>query len=235
MNELSVLIADSDPMLRSLYTEYTIKIAGFYVAGSSKSGQELFRDQKLLSPSLILMDLFLDGFRDLEGFRRARSRNRRTDFIFLSEGHPPEKVSAAVCTGAFDFLIKPFTFERFQKALLSYRDYNLGLTQRDAPWNQEDLDRFIAARRSFDPRAEGPKGYQKKILKAVLALMAGCNTYMTASEVGVKVGISRSTARRYLEFLVASHQLSYCLKYSKIGRPLKCYFSGQPDGGCRQK
>jgi response regulator of citrate/malate metabolism len=235
LKDLSVIIGESDPMLRSVYSDYVLNIPGFYLAGTAETGKELLKAMKALSPSLILMDLFLEGFGGLEGFRRARCRNRRVDFIFLSEGSPPEKVSAAVCMGAFDFLIKPFTLERFRKALLSYRDYNLGLSQRDTPWNQEDLDRFIAARRFFNPQTESPKGYQKNVIKGILALLSGYGSYMTSSEVGQHVGISRSTARRYLEFLVESGQLSYCLKYSKVGRPLKCYFTGDKPGPRRQK
>jgi two-component system CitB family response regulator len=40
---------------------------------------------------------------------------------------------------------------------------------------------------------------------------------------GDLVGVSRSTARRYLEFLLESEKLSADQSYGSIGRPERCY------------
>ena len=46
---------------------------------------------------------------------------------------------------------------------------------------------------------------------------------MTALEAGNKVGVSRSTARRYLEYLVSIKEADAQLKYGDIGRPERKY------------
>ncbi|MEI8642214.1 HTH domain-containing protein [Pseudoalteromonas sp. Hal099] len=45
----------------------------------------------------------------------------------------------------------------------------------------------------------------------------------TAQQMGDLVGVSRSTARRYLEFLLESEKLSADQSYGSIGRPERCY------------
>ena len=50
------------------------------------------------------------------------------------------------------------------------------------------------------------------------------NDGITAEALGLEVGVSRSTARRYLEYL-ASEKLVYAeLIYGTVGRPERRYF-----------
>lgn len=46
---------------------------------------------------------------------------------------------------------------------------------------------------------------------------------LTAQMVGEKLGVSRSTARRYLEFLLECNELAADQSYGSIGRPERCY------------
>jgi len=48
---------------------------------------------------------------------------------------------------------------------------------------------------------------------------------LNAEEVGDKVGTSRTTARRYLEYLTAGGQLTAELVYGAVGRPERRYYS----------
>ena len=46
----------------------------------------------------------------------------------------------------------------------------------------------------------------------------------TAELLGKNIGVSRSTARRYLEFLVTQKQVYTELTYGTVGRPERRYF-----------
>lgn len=48
-------------------------------------------------------------------------------------------------------------------------------------------------------------------------------TAFTAQQMGDLVGVSRSTARRYLEYLLESGKLTADQSYGSIGRPERCY------------
>lgn len=224
MKKLSVLIAEEDPMLRSMYLDYTRKVPGFDIIGMVDSGEDLFISLKREAPDLVLMDLFLEGFDALEGLRYTRCAYSRTDIILMSCGKPPRVVSDALRMGAFEYLIKPFTFDRFYQALMVFRGYQLALRSRREPWNQEDLDQLIAARRRALVRHEEPKGFQQKLLVAVEELVQGACCPVTAVQVGSILSVSRTTARRYLEYLVESGRLRLLYDYQKVGRPVKRYF-----------
>jgi two-component system response regulator CitB len=42
------------------------------------------------------------------------------------------------------------------------------------------------------------------------------------------MGLSRTTARRYLEFCTAAQQLRAEIIYGKVGRPQRIYRAGEP-------
>ncbi|MDA4626583.1 response regulator, partial [Enterobacter hormaechei] len=50
----------------------------------------------------------------------------------------------------------------------------------------------------------------------------------TAESVAQKMGLSRTTARRYLEFCTAAQQLRAEIIYGKVGRPQRIYRAGEP-------
>ena len=46
---------------------------------------------------------------------------------------------------------------------------------------------------------------------------------LTADEAGEKIGASRTTARRYLEYLITTGELVADLSYGTVGRPERSY------------
>ncbi|MGB2130978.1 MAG: two-component system response regulator, partial [Marinobacterium sp.] len=45
----------------------------------------------------------------------------------------------------------------------------------------------------------------------------------SAEEVGTAIGASRTTARRYLEYLVSTRELEAGVNYGSVGRPERRY------------
>ena len=84
MPVLEALIAEADPMLRSLYAEYLSRTRGYCLGGYAASGPDLFRILQVRRPALVLLDLFLPGFEGQEGLRRSRTEAARVDYIILS-------------------------------------------------------------------------------------------------------------------------------------------------------
>lgn len=225
MKSLSVLIAEKDPMLRDLYSDYLKKQRGFRLQAQVDSGEALFGLLRERIFHLVLLDLFLPGFSVLDGLRQARVSHPRVDFIILSVGTSPDAVRGALCLGAFDYLIKPFAYSRFKSALDAYRAYHLGLTERHEPWQQEELDQLTrTARMSLFPLEHtSPKGLQAKLIGDVTSLLQAWDKALSAAEVGEILGISRSTARRYLEYLVETGRARIDYAFREVGRPVKLY------------
>ncbi|MGL6455642.1 response regulator transcription factor [Aeromonas caviae] len=70
--------------------------------------------------------------------------------------------------------------------------------------------------------AEGlPKGIDALTLQRVLTALTP--EAASAEEIGSRIGVSRTTARRYLEFLVGQQLASPELEYGTVGRPERRY------------
>ena len=64
-----------------------------------------------------------------------------------------------------------------------------------------------------------PKGLSAPTLEAVTRTLRASADGLTAAEAGTEVGISRITARRYLEHLVGQGRAARSPQYGQVGRP----------------
>jgi two-component system response regulator DctR len=225
---LRVLIAEADPLLQKLYSDLISSEQSLVVIKSVASGPQMFDAMRCVDVDLVLLDLYLKDFNALEGLDELRNEFPRTDYIVASSGEDPDLVRKALCQGVFEYLIKPFSFERLRMALRNYQVYHHSLTGRTRPWQQEDLDSLIAMKSRDPNRADKraiPKGLQLKCLNDVESHLRENEDSFSAQEVADALGLSRSTARRYLEFLAMSDRVVIEYAYRKIGRPEKRYRS----------
>ena len=140
MRSLKVLIAESDPLLQKLYSDIIINDSAFTLLKCVSTGPQMFEAMRCIDVDLVLLDLFLRDFSAIEGLDDLRKSFSRTDYIVVSSGENPELVRKALCAGVFEFLVKPFSFDRLRAALKNYQIYHHSLTGRTRPWQQEDLD-----------------------------------------------------------------------------------------------
>jgi|LSQX01.3.fsa_nt_gb two-component system response regulator DctR len=226
---LPVLIAEPDPMLRTLYRKVVLEGQEYSFAGFAENGEEIVPLLSKTTVNLVLLEIALHGFDGLEGFRRMRAHFPRVDFIILSSEKSPDTVRGAICSGAFDYLIKPFEWERLTRALAAYSEYYRGLVGRDMPWRQEDLDRLLGFRKRLSGAPEGaPKGFQETLLIRLGKLLQESRKPLSAANAGRMLGISRSSARRYLELLAERGEVTVDYELSTVGRPQKLYFASGP-------
>ena len=226
MRILKVLIAEADPLLQKLYSDLIAEEHSYSVVKCVSTGPKLFEAIRLFQADLVLLDLYLRDFSAIEGLDELRKEFPRTDYIIASSGEDPELVRNALCQGVFEFLIKPFSFERLKLALRNYQVYHHSLTGRTRPWQQEDLDTLVSMKARDPSWANNraiPKGLQLKCLNDIEQFLRENPDTFSAQEIGDRLGLSRSTARRYLEFLMMSERLVVEYAYRKVGRPEKRY------------
>ncbi len=221
---LSCVIADSSLELQSQYAVALSRTQNLHLKETVTTGGELEDCLKRANAHLVLLDIFLNGWGGLSSLRQARIKYPRIDWLVLSSGDDPDVVRGCICLGVFDYLIRPFSTERLERALSAYYQYYQGLTQRTNPWRQKELDLITGLKgRFFSGLDEYPKGIQVKLLERLRACMEERDKAMSASTAGSYVGISRSTARRYLEYLVERRQATVEYDISSVGRPVKLY------------
>jgi two-component system, CitB family, response regulator len=222
---IRVLIVEDDLRISELHRRFTTRIEGFEVVGIANTLADAEEMAELLAPDLVLLDLFFPEGNGLDLLRRLRAGAIPTDVILITAAREMTSLKEALRGGAFDYIIKPVFLPRFQEALLKYRDYAASM-RSGGTLDQKEVDRLLRAQpgqQSDD--AQTPKGIDPLTLRKVRQVFAvPSGTTFSAEEVAEHVGVSRSTARRYLEHLVGEGFLDADLLYGVVGRPERRYF-----------
>jgi response regulator of citrate/malate metabolism len=149
--------------------------------------------------------------------RALRAAGSTVDVIAITAVRDAAVVRTAVSLGIVQYLIKPFTFATFADRLGAYRSFRESLAAGQGQVTQSDVDSGFATLR----RAPAPtlaKGLASATLEqVVVALRRGGSP--SAGEVADVAGVSRVTARRYLEYLVDTGAATREPRYGTPGRP----------------
>ena len=96
----------------------------------------------------------------LEAMRALRNKQIDSDFIMVTAANDRETLEEALRLGVIDYLVKPFTFDRFQQALDKFLLQRQALYKVDS-LNQKTIDSIITTQR---PPETPPKGVQIKTM-----------------------------------------------------------------------
>ncbi|HEY0643105.1 MAG TPA: helix-turn-helix domain-containing protein, partial [Nocardioides sp.] len=130
-----------------------------------------------------------------------------------------EVVRRAVSQGVVLYLLKPFTFAAFRGKLEQYAEFRTRLERSPADVVQDDVDRLFGALRERPTGAALPKGMSLDSLRAIVVALRESPEGLSATEAGTAVGVSRVTARRYLEHLADEGRVTRSPRYGGTGRP----------------
>jgi response regulator of citrate/malate metabolism len=129
------------------------------------------------------------------------------------------------------YLVKPFAFAAFADKLeryARYRDQVEGASEAD----QAGVDALLGTLRGA-AETRLPKGLNPTTLDHVKASLREAGEPLTASEVAGRSGLSRVTARRYLEHLAVQGTVVLTMRYGGTGRPEHLYAWPEPRPGGR--
>ncbi|MBK0417444.1 response regulator [Leucobacter sp. CSA1] len=193
----------------------------------------------------------ISGVEVLHQLRTLGSRS--PDVLVISSSRDQVTVRQALAAHVVGYLVKPFTQEALRERLGVYRaerrlrDRN----ERDRPLAQGEIDRLLStgriripdrasarpAARPAAPRESSermeipdlaapasrlPKGLAEVTLLRILGALDPV-VPVSASELAQRCEISRATARRYLDHLLAEGAIDLAHRYGKRGRPEVLY------------
>jgi response regulator of citrate/malate metabolism len=221
---IRTLIVEPDPVMANLHGEYVKKTAGFTVSGVAHTGAEALQQIDTEPPALVLLDLQLPDISGLELCRILRARNSPVDVLVITAARQIGLVRAALSFGVIHYVLKPLPLRTFQSHLRRYASYHQRTTDSTGPINQYDIDSTIALLRP-DVRADSvaSRATSLRTLDTVAAHLRTAAGPVTANEVAQALGISRVTARRYLEELTSRRMAAQTQRYGSSGRPRNLY------------
>jgi response regulator of citrate/malate metabolism len=196
---------------------YVGRVPGFEVAGVVRTGGEALRFLRHTRVDLILLDLHLPDMHGLEVCRAVRAGGLLCDVIAVTSARDLAMVRSAVSLGVSQYLLKPFTYAALLEKLTRYARFK---EESGEIVGQRDVDRVLATLKGSTPL---PKGMAQDTLDTVAAQLRGRPAGMSAQAVGEATGVSRVTARRYLEYLVELGVAIRLPQYGGVGRPELLY------------
>lgn len=123
-----VLIIDDEPLARSVVREYLSQQDNFEILGECANGYEGLKSIEALKPDLIFLDIQMPK---INGFEMLELVDYPVSVIFTTAYD--EYALKAFETSAVDYLLKPFSQERFDQAIEKWNK------QSDTTINQSNL------------------------------------------------------------------------------------------------
>ena len=141
--------------------------------------------------------------------------------IMITAANDIQTVEAALTNGVVDYLVKPFTYERFSQAVDKAQEYVSLLSKEKI--NQDLIDDYLNSGRVEEEEDSLPKGLSRITLKKVLENIKEQERGFTTQQVADDLDISRITIRKYLNHLVNINVLSEDAEYYTSGRPVSVF------------
>jgi response regulator of citrate/malate metabolism len=218
---IDVLVVDDDFMVAKIHRGFVERVEGFRVVGSADTGERTLAAIADLRPDLVLLDLYLPDIFGLDLVPRIRAAGHECDILVITAAREADAVRGAVRHGVVNYLLKPFGFEDLRSRLEEYAAQRASVPDRVT--SQADVDRVLTLNRPGPSAARLPKGLSPETAALVADTMRAADGTLSAAECAVEVGISRVSARRYLEYFSSLGQVEVSLRYGAAGRPERRY------------
>ncbi|MCZ2805804.1 response regulator [Modestobacter sp. VKM Ac-2983] len=218
-----VLVVEDEPIAAEAHRRYVDRTPGFTTVAVAASGAHAREALARHRVDLVLLDMNLPDTHGTDVVRWLRAAGQDVDVLAVTSARELATVRAAVSAGVVGYLLKPFTYPALRDRLTAYADHRARLAGSGDVRGQDDVDRVLGAVRASGP-APLPKGMAPETLEAVVTALrspAGTSAAegLSAAETAERIGASRITARRYLEYLAEAGLVTRSPRYGSAGRP----------------
>lgn len=116
MSRKHLLVIDDDKSFRG-YLETLLQTMGYRVSAFPSGEEALAALQGGLSPSLVILDIIMEGMSGIDVLKKLRRLNEDMPVIMLTGVDHTRTIVEAMRIGASDYLVKPFEPEEIEIAL----------------------------------------------------------------------------------------------------------------------
>ena len=214
---MKILIIEDDPMVAMIHKEYFKRKE---ISNDLNHVSTLEEAKEFLANSdtdLIILDNYLADGQGIEFLPELKGY----PIIMITAANDVQTVEAALTNGVVDYLVKPFTYERFSQAIDKVQDYMKLLSKEKI--NQDLIDDYLNSGRVEEEEDSLPKGLSRITLKKVLETNLQQKSGFTTQQIADELDISRITIRKYLNHLVNINVLSEDAEYYTSGRPVSVF------------
>ncbi|MDM8101769.1 MULTISPECIES: response regulator transcription factor [Oceanobacillus] len=224
---MNVVIAEDDYRVALLHEKYLQAFSEITVVGRALNGKELKELIEKEKVDLIILDIYFPDILGTELLHYLRMHSPNLDIIMVSASTDRQHLQLAKRYGVYQYLIKPVTVDDFTNTVKQYVKDRIWF-EETGEFKANDTDYFLTGgyQRSIEEKGTNmplPTGIDSITLEKVKAALREHPEGVTIDKMCQLVGISRTTARRYLEHIVSDEEATTILNYGVIGRPERRY------------
>jgi response regulator of citrate/malate metabolism len=219
MTRLRTLIVEDDFAVAHVARGFVERHPHFEVVDVATTGAAALHALRVHSPDVMLLDIYLPDMPGTEVLTRARAAGSDVEVIAVTAARDQETVRLARGQGVHHYLVKPFRMRALHERLDEvWRSHERDIALLDA----EELDQTAVdslLHRDALAAAGQRKGVSPVSLELVAHALAQQAEAVSAATLAETLGMSRVSARRYLEHMVDAGLAVREPIYGQTGRP----------------
>ncbi|MDT2047972.1 DNA-binding response regulator [Priestia aryabhattai] len=219
---LKVAIAEDDFRIAQVQERFLQEIENVKVVGKALNAKDAIEMLEQENIDLLILDIYMPDEMGTDLLPRIRERFPKVDVIVVTAATEKDILERCLRNGVVNYLIKPVKMESFIEAIEGYQKKRRLLQARDEV-DQSFVNSYFGYDKQQTVEKVLPSGIDGITLKRVKAILKDLTEGITIEEMGKTMGVSRTTARRYLEYLVSVQECHVQYDYGIVGRPERKY------------
>src|SRR5699024_2294655 len=225
---IKILIAEDDYRVAEIHEQFLNQISGIELIGKTRDASATLEILHQKDVELLLLDIYLPDELGTSLIPKLRKIKPDMDIIMITAGTDRRLLEESIRQGVFYYMIKPLKASKFVNVIQDYIEKRR-LLKEHKKISQSLVDAYFSDKKKQkdiqeDVQETLPKGIDLLTLKKVKNIIKEERQGITAELMGEKMGASRTTARRYLEYLMSTGNIAADIEYGVIGRSERKYF-----------
>lgn len=229
MLKIRAVIAEDDFRVADIHEKFLKNFDEIEVVGKAVNAKKTLRILEQKSPDLLLLDVYMPDQLGTDLLPDIRQKFPNVDIIMITAATDKELLEKALHYGVENYLIKPVEMKRFNQVIEEYLK-KAHLMKSKQEIDQDFVDLILKKGSAVSETNDGhalPKGVDEITLAKVIEVLEASDIGLSAEQVSGQIGASRTTARRYLEYLISVKKCKAEVVYGVVGRPERRYYKIQ--------
>ncbi|MDV7766585.1 response regulator [Peribacillus sp. CSMR9] len=229
MLKIRAVIAEDDFRVADIHEKFLKNFDEIEVVGKAVNAKKTLRILEQKSPDLLLLDVYMPDQLGTDLLPDIRQKFPNVDIIMITAATDKEQLEKSLHYGVENYLIKPVEMKRFNQVIEEYLK-KAHLMKSKQEIDQDFVDLILKKGTAASETNDGPalpKGVDEITLTKVIEVLEASDIGLSAEQVSGQIGASRTTARRYLEYLISVKKCKAEVVYGVVGRPERRYYKIQ--------
>lgn len=217
---MNILIVEDDFRIGEMYKEFLKAETEAKKIECVINAKEALEYLSANEVDIVIIDIYLP---DMMGDKLAEEILKKypfINFICISANQDAQIIKDLINLGVLHYLIKPVKLDTLGEIVNRFINMNNALST-EKELEQSEIDQYFTVKKTIE-NTELPKGIDPVSLEKVRNAFEIKEEWVS-SELGQTLGTSRTTVRRYLEYLREIGYLKVTQEFGDKGRPEKIY------------